>query len=331
MKPETNSVLPSVERLSALYALERVSGFGPVKFKTMHDAGIDPQEAIENPDLLPFTGRTGIKLREGIAAISEGARVDARHRALNQLEQAREHSASILTHGDPSYPDRVYASNNPVPVLYVRGDASIWDSRNSVAVVGSRHTREPYAGAARAFSTLAAKEGFLVVSGFALGSDSIGHRGALEAKGRTLCVMPCGLDNVFPPENQELWAELLAYTDAAFVSEYGFGQFTSSLLLRKRNKLITAFSQVVLVAQSAVDGGAMNAYRFGREQKKFIATYSSDGSEETSGNALIATDESTEAVVFKTADNDSNYQEWLNQLSFESASSQESSTGLGFE
>ena len=83
-----------------------------------------------------------------------------------------------------------------------------------------------------------------------------------------MCVMPCGLDKVFPPENRGLWEELLAHPGAVFVSEFGFGQRASSLLLRKRNKLIVAFAQGVLVAQSALDGGAMNAYRFGAGAKE---------------------------------------------------------------
>ena len=265
--------------------------------------------------MLPFTGRTGEKLRHGIAALSEGDLATGRARARDQLERADEHLASILVHGDGGYPECVYESNNPVPVLYVRGDPAIWDGSESVAVVGSRNTREPYAEGARRFATVASRMRMVVVSGFAMGADSIGHRAALEASGRTVCVMPCGLDKVFPPENRKLWDELLAYPGAAFVSEFGFGQRASSLLLRKRNKLIVAFAEGVLVAQSAVDGGAMNAYRFGREQRKPVATFRPDGSKETSGNAAIAEDGRTGACALEPTDDESNYEAWLRQLS----------------
>ena len=308
-------VFPSVDKLAALFALERVSGFGPAKFRAMHDWGIEPTTAIENPDTLPFTGRTGDKLRQKIATLSEGDLAAGRARALNQLERADEHAASILVHGDTGYPERVYASNNPVPVLYVRGDPAIWRGDGSVAVVGSRETREPYAEGARRFASVAARMGMVVVSGFAMGADSIGHHAALEAGGRTVCVMPCGLDKVFPPENHKLWDELLAYPGAAFVSEFGFGQRASSLLLRKRNKLIVAFAQGVLVAQSAGNGGAMNAYRFGREQRKPVATFKADDSKETSGNAVIAEDRRTGACSLEPTADESNYEAWLGQLS----------------
>lgn len=312
----TRARYPGAARLGALYALERITGFGPVKFRAMHEAGVDPVAAIERPDLLPFKGRIGDKLRRAIQSLSPAAVTAAQARAHDQLERAQDLSASILTHGDPSYPERVYASNNPVPVLYVRGDPSIWDGRAAVAVVGSRNTREPYTSGIQRFAAVAARNGVLVVSGFAMGADSMGHKAALEAGGRTVCVMPCGLDKVFPPENHDLWRALLAHPNAVFVSEFGFGQWASSLLLRKRNKLIVALVQGVFVAQSAVDGGAMNAYRFGREQKKPVTTFSNDGSKETSGNAVIETANRTGGFRLESTCDDSEYEAWLQKLSF---------------
>lgn len=306
---------PDVDNLGAIFALEQISGFGPVKFRAMYDSGLDAQAAIENPNLLPFEGRTGEKLRRGIDALSEDDLAAAKSLAADQLNRADEHSASILVHGDSQYPKQVYASNYPVPVLYVRGDPKVWRDAGSIAVVGSRKTRRPYSDCAQAFTSVAARKGLVIVSGFAIGADSIGHTEAFATRGRTICVMPCGLDMVFPPENRELWKQLMQYPRAVFVSEYGFGLRTSSLLLRKRNKLIVAFSQGVLVAQSAIDGGAMNAYRFGREQKKPVATFRADGSKETSGNAVIAEDSRTGACAFESKCNESSYELWLQRLS----------------
>ncbi|MCY4668932.1 MAG: DNA-processing protein DprA, partial [Rhodococcus sp.] len=238
-----------------------------------------------------------------------------RHRAIEQLERAGECRGSILLHGDQEYPRRVYESNNPVPVLYVRGDPGIWNGCASVAVVGSRAVRDPYASCARSFAAIAAQRGMVIVSGFASGTDSTGHKSARDVGGRTICVMPCGLDRVFPPENRSLWEDLLAYAGAVFVSEFGFGQRASSLMLRKRNKLIVAFAQGVLVAQSATNGGAMNAYRFGRDQKKPIATFSADGSAYTTGNALISEETRAHNSTFEVTADESAYAAWLDGLS----------------
>lgn len=314
-RDERAPACPAAAHLGALYALERVQGFGPAKFRALHDAGVAPGAALEQPDLLPFGGRTGEKLRRGLEALSPADVAAVQARAVDQIERGRDLGASILTHGHPAYPERVYASNNPVPVLYVRGDPGAWDGAASVAVVGSRNTREPYADAAARFAAAAARNGVLVVSGFAMGADSIGHRAALAAGGRTVCVMPCGLDNVFPPENRGLWETFLADGNAVFVSEFGFGQRASSLLLRKRNKLIVAFAQGVVVAQSATDGGAMNAYRFAREQRKPVAAFDGDGSAETTGNEAIANDDRTGQCSLATQGDESEYEAWLRKLS----------------
>ncbi len=234
---------------------------------------------------------------------------------MDQVKRAQSTGASILTYGDPAYPEQVYASNNPVPVLYVRGNPDLWNDKAAVAVVGSQNTREPYATAARTFASVAAHNRWLVVSGFAQGADTFGHTAALKADGQTVCVMPCGLDNVFPPENRGLWDKLLEDPNAVFVSEFGFGQRTSSLLLRKRNKLMVAFTRGVVVAQSKQDGGAMNAYRFAREQNKPVATFGHDGSNDTTGNAVIEHDSRTGGFVLGTTGNRSEYAAWLQQLS----------------
>jgi predicted Rossmann fold nucleotide-binding protein DprA/Smf involved in DNA uptake len=126
--------------------------------------------------------------------------------------------------------------------------------------------------------------------------------------------MPGGLDRPFPPENRPLWDELLLYPGAAFVSELGFGVRASALTLRKRNKLIVAFAKGVLVAQSAKDGGAMNAFRFAVEQKKAVATFAADDSGETSGNRAIAAETWTKTFPVDRPDPEA-YAEWLRQLS----------------
>ena len=127
--------------------------------------------------------------------------------------------------------------------------------------------------------------------------------------------MPCGLDKVFPPESHPLRMALLGYPGAALVSEFGFGQRASSLTLHKRNKLIVAFAQGVLVAQSAVNGGAMNAYHFCRDQKKPVATFRADGTPDTTGNAAISEKAGTRDVTFEVTADDSAYGAWLEGLS----------------
>ena len=307
---------PPSDLLGAIYALESVSGFGPVKFRALHQAAIDPQTAVQQPDLLPLTGNRGIQLKAAIGKLTPSDLTKFDAKAIEQIKRAKECGASILTHYDSAYPSRVYDSNNPVPVLYVRGNNSVWVNSGSVAVVGSRKTRDPYAACARMFALAATKLGLTIVSGFAIGSDSIGHAATRESNGRTVCVMPCGVDLLFPPENRDLWNQLLQYPNAAFVSEFCFGLRASALTLRKRNKLIAAFSAGVLVAQSSKTGGAMNAYRSAREQRKPIATFRSDGTDDTAGNMEITNDCGARSQTFDLKIENSQFDSWLRSLCF---------------
>lgn len=318
----------AADDLASLLVLDGIRGFGPQKFKELHQAGVTPTDVLREPQRLPLRGRTGDTVRRALSALTEEDRWLAHARAVRQLTRAHEHHARIVTYGDPSYPPNVYASNNPIPVLYVRGNPELLSHERAVAGVGSRETGPPYSDRHREFSAHAAGRGFSIASGFALGADTIGHRAAHEAGGRTTLVMPCGLDRPFPPENRQLWRDLLDYGGAVIVSEFPFGTAASALTLRKRNKLIVAFAGGVMLSQTSATGGAMNAYRFAIEQRKAVATFADDGTDRTSGNRVIAGDEGRQpplddslrhaAVAVFPADRPAPdlWDAWLQRLSF---------------
>ena len=301
----------SVWELESIFALDSIKQFGPQKFKQLHEAGLHPAEVLEDHTLLPIEGKRGEKFRSEIAEMTDDARGALRARAERQLERAMELRANILTYRHPCYPANVFHSNNPVPVLYARGNCEVLQSESVVACVGSRAVRYPYSRIHADLASGAARAGFAIGSGFALGADTIGHRAAFEAEGRTICVLPGGVDRPFPPENDGLWKQLLEYPGAVMVSEFAFGTRASKLTLRKRNKLIVACSTAVFVSQSALNGGAMNAYRFAREQRKPVATCATDGREDTSGNAKIGDDLLQDDALFTTGTSEQEFLDWL--------------------
>jgi DNA processing protein len=307
---------PSVEELSTLFVLDSLKGFGPQKFKQLHEARIPFQALLKDPAILPVRGKRAEPIREQIRALSASQVEVCRTRAEKQLLIAEKTGSQIVTYRHPDYPKHVFESNNPIPVLYVRGNADVLKTNLTVACVGSRQIREPYIRFHRAFARTACSEHFAIVSGFALGADTVGHKAAVESGGKTICVMPSGLDRPFPPENKDLWLRFLGTPTAVFVSEFGFGTGAASLNLRKRNKLITAFSLGVLLSQSSATGGAMNAFRFALEQKKPVATFGDDFTDDTSGNRQIAATADARSTVFsaETEDRD-RWVAWLRKLS----------------
>jgi DNA protecting protein DprA len=304
-----------LNELTDLYLLNSLKGFGPQKFKTVRDHGKSPADVIAHPELLPIAGTRGERFRAELKNAPSSLRVQCRERAQKQIQVAAKNRAQIITYSHPAYPRNVYASNNPIPVLYARGALAILTEQQIVACVGSRNTKPPYSELLRSFTLTAVGKGFAIVSGFAVGADILSHRTAVHASGRTICVMPSGLDRPFPPENKETWHDFLTTSRAVFVSEFPFGSGASSLNLRKRNKLTVAFSLGVLVAQSAKDGGSMNAYRFAREQRKPVATFSSNSLPETSGNELISGEAIEGDATFSLESDKSSYEQWLRALS----------------
>lgn len=300
---------PPESQLAAVYTLEAVPGFGPQKFKSLYNAGLPAEDVLSTPSRFPMRGKRADQLRDAIKAIRAEDRANALKRAARQLERADESCMHVLLYDDPLYPRNVLESNNPVPVIYARGDIGLLGERRAVACVGSRGIAPPFDDLHERFAKVAVAAGFTIVSGFAMGADSVGHRAARDAGGRTFCVLPNGLDRPFPPENSALWDDLLAYPGAVMVSEFPLGRGADTLTLRKRNKLIVAFSLGVLVSQSSTAGGAMNAFRFGVEQHKPIVTFTADGTEATSGNAAIEKDPKAKATAL--GDDEAHWRTWL--------------------
>ncbi len=286
---KTSMGLPSVVELANLYVLDSMKGFGPQKFKLLYQAHIPAADVIRDPKLLPVPGKLGDPIRAQLKKVSSKLIDECAKRAEKQLKVAETTKSQILTFSHPLYPSRVFN--------------------------GSRNIREPYSRLHASFAHTASEQDVTVVSGFALGADTIGHKAAIENKGHTICVMPSGLDRPFPPENKDLWQTFLFNDRAVFVSEFPFGTGAASLNLRKRNKLIVAFAQGVLVSQSSATGGAMNAYRFALEQRKPVSTFLDDGTEDTSGNKAIAADSKSRGVTFPSSHTDElAYQQWLRTL-----------------
>ena len=303
------------KQISDWHLLCSVRGLGPVAAAAVHFEGLTATEVIEDPTRFPLKGKRAASIVKSIGALTRHDRENSLRFAESQLLRAADCGVTIVGYGDSDYPPLVRDSKNPIPILWVRGNLSILHSRRAIACVGSRRIRRPYSQLHEAFVEAAVQEDFVIVSGFAMGADSIGHRRALQAGGSTICVMPCGADRIFPPENRSLWQQLMDSGRAVFVSEFALGRGAETLTLRKRNKLIVAASQGVLVAQSSCTGGAMNAFRSGLEQKKPIATFDPDGTDETSGNEEIRSANGRGTSAFPTRLAAGEYRQWLTALS----------------
>src|SRR6266581_3092005 len=158
-----------------------------------------------------------------------------------------------LNPGDPNYPALLGAIASP-PTLYVRGAVTV-DDALALAIVGARDAT-PYGVevAERLAGELGAR-GVTIVSGLARGIDAAAHRGALDASGRTLAVLGCGIDVVYPPENRALARAIEA--QGALVSQFARGAPALAGHFPARNRTLAGLSLGVVVVEAAERSGAL--------------------------------------------------------------------------
>lgn len=173
-----------------------------------------------------------------------------------------------ITRHDPAYPTRLRELRNPPAVLYVRGSLRPQDD-DAVAIVG---TRKPGAAAAKltfALSYELAERGFTIISGLALGIDTQAHRGVLQARfGRTLAVLGAGLNTIHPQSNTALARQISQR--GALLSEHPADTPLAAQQLVARDRLISGLSRALIVMETALDGGAMYAAEFARQQNRLV-------------------------------------------------------------
>jgi len=191
---------------------------------------------------------------------------ECRRYAVRQLDRLADLGGTLLTQGDPRYPDNLRQIPDPPLVLYALGDISLLDSA-CVAMVGSRSATTYGRRAAWLLAENLAARGVTVVSGMAMGIDSEAHSGALRGSGATVAVLGSGLDVVYPQQNRALYEQIRAR--GLVLSEYPLGTRPEGYRFPARNRIIAGLSLGVVVVEAARKSGslitAQLALDFGRE------------------------------------------------------------------
>lgn len=201
----------------------------------------------------------------------------ARHEALG---------IRVLLVGRPDYPPRLDLLADAPPILLVRGDPGLLE-KPAIALVGARAATELGARTARRLGRTLAESGFVIVSGLARGIDGEAHRGALEAGGRTLAVLACGPDRIYPPEHRRIAEEILEH--GALVSEMPIGTPPRAAHFPLRNRLISGLSLAVIVVEARRRSGSLITVRHALNQGRevFVVPGSVEGPFAEGSNQLL--------------------------------------------
>lgn len=159
-----------------------------------------------------------------------------------------------ITDAESAYPENLLKSDFRPPALRVRGEIVLQDMQ-SVAIVGSRDASSYGKEMTEFFATELAKAGITIISGMARGIDSIAHRAAIAAGGRTIAVLGSGLDVIYPPEHKELYNEIIKY--GAVVSEFPDDTPPFKQNFLQRNLTIIGLSKAVLVIEGTEKSGTL--------------------------------------------------------------------------
>ena len=184
-----------------------------------------------------------------------------------ELARVLEAGVTVLTWHDGAYPKLLREIEDLPFVIYMKGDLEPGDAL-SVTVVGTRRPTSYGREAARQLAGELAKAGVTVVSGLARGIDGVAHRASLEAGGRTIAVLGCGVDVPYPPEHGKLMEEIVE--QGALLSEYPLGTKPEARHFPRRNRLLSGLSLGTLVIEAGEGSGTLTTVKYALEQNREV-------------------------------------------------------------
>ncbi len=244
--------LPDAERFARL-RLARTDQVGPVTFRQLLERFGSAERALEAlPDLIRRGGAHGHAVPP----------VDQIERELAAGERAR---ARLIVLGDADYPDLLAAVDPPPPLLWTLGDSSLM-ARPCIAVVGARIASAGGQRIARGLAQQLGEAGHVVVSGMARGIDGAAHSGALPTG--TVAVLGGGVDDIYPPDNADLHAQIVE--KGCVVSESPMGARAQAKDFPRRNRIISGLSRGVIVVEAELRSGSLITARLAGEQGRDV-------------------------------------------------------------
>ncbi|MCA9167441.1 MAG: DNA-processing protein DprA [Planctomycetales bacterium] len=246
----------------ALLQLHLTDGIGPrlVQNLLRRFGTAQAATAADATDLRQVDG-IGDELARAIVSDSDGAVVDA------ECERCGRAGVEIVAWSSAAYPVGLQDIPDPPPILYVKGRL-IEADQLAVGIVGTRHASHYGLRQTERLSTSLSLAGLTIVSGLARGIDAAAHRAALAAGGRTLAVLAGGLSEIYPPQHQELAAQICQ--SGALISEVSLATKPRRGCFPRRNRLISGLSLGAVIMEASERSGAMITARMAMEQGREV-------------------------------------------------------------
>lgn len=230
-----------------VWALNRLPGFGIQTFKRLQENHLDLTQC-DDSEILNLIAGFDHRFASEFNQIVHSSAFEY------DLEKCQESNIRIVSILDSDYPINLHNLYDPPLILYVKGEI-LPEDQFAIAIVGSRRPSAYGIRMTARFSSELSERGITIVSGFARGIDGEAHRSALRSKGRTIAVLGCGLNIIYPKEHTELFEKISE--NGAMISEFQLGTSPLAYNFPKRNRIITGLAMGVLVVEASQRSGSL--------------------------------------------------------------------------
>lgn len=253
------------QELKYWLAWNKVKEIGPIRFSNLMNSFSSLEEAWNNTrkrdigKILHLGQNTWRKIESQKQNINPDSE-------LSLLEKIK---VNVITIKEDDYPVLLKYIYDPPPIIYFRGNfLDMVNNKKTLAIVGSRKATYYGRKIAREISFELASRGYTIISGLARGIDTNAHLGALEAGGKTVAVLGCGIDRIYPAENVSISNKIVK--NGAIISEFPIYTKPEKNNFPRRNRIISGLSMGTLVVEAAGKSGALITADYSLDQGREV-------------------------------------------------------------
>ncbi len=239
-----------IDITSNILTLLSIDGFGLVNSYKL----LSSLESIRTDNIIEALNR---KKDFSISSAEWFAKKD---KFLEKLDKSQEQKISAIPFTSNDYPKALMELNDFPLVIFVKGKSESFNFQKTLAIVGTRNPTKYTYDSAPEICNIFASRSQSVISGLAIGCDTIAHKAAIKMGIPTVAVLPNGLDEIYPKENANLASEIIDY-GGCLVSEYLIGIKPSRYQFVARDRIQAGLSRVGLLLESSAKGGSMHCIR----------------------------------------------------------------------
>lgn len=241
--------------------LSRINGIGARKFLSIYEH-FGNIEKVYSAKEIDFYGISNINKRD-INHILKNKNLEE---TMEYIKKLKKQKVGFLLYKDNNYPTLLKEIYDPPAVLYYKGNMEI--DEIAISIVGSRKASYYGLKMAKKLAYELASLGVTIVSGMATGIDTYAHKGAIEAKGKTIAVLGCGVDVIYPIENSDLMKEI--ETKGLILSEYPLTTLPKANNFPARNRIISGLSLGTIIIEAGEKSGSLITAEFALEQGRNV-------------------------------------------------------------